>query len=83
MISGVMVCMGTGCRCIVRGSVEWRWCKTGDEDWRRKWEGEAPEMLQYVMGGVDLRLTGSKRTVRSLAALPCARINTAATLLLQ
>lgn len=42
----------------------------------------APEMLEYVIGGVDLRLTGrdGKRTVRSLAALP--HMSTAATLLL-
>lgn len=64
------------------------------QDWRRRlmWESAccveglaasaAPEMLEYVIGGVDLRLTGrdGKRTVRSLAALP--RMNTAATTVL-
>ena len=66
------------------------------QDWRRRlmWESACrveglaaaaaagPEMLEYVIGGVDLRLTGrdGKRTVRSLAALP--RTNTAATPLL-
>jgi hypothetical protein len=52
-------CTGTGC--MRRGAVEWRWCETS----RRVVDAcvggvghrTAPEMLQYVIGGVDLRLT--------------------------
>lgn len=56
MISGGMVVRCTGTDCMMRGTVERRWCKTGGEDWRCEWDqNEAPEMLQYVIGGVDLR----------------------------
>lgn len=77
---------GVGCHdgdiILLEGLVEWRWGKTGDED--LMWESAccveglaaaaAPEMLEYVIGGVDLRLTGrdGKRTVRSQSCSPAA-----------
>ena len=69
MLSGAMIS-----RLLLRGLVEWRWCKTGDEDWRCEWDqNEAPEMLLYVIGGVDLRLTGthSRSSSPACRCRPC------------
>jgi hypothetical protein len=40
-------------------TVEWRWCETSRVvvDVGGVGHRTAPEMLQYVIGGVDLRLT--------------------------